>query len=130
MKICLRGASRPAKLPVSAIRDIVLKENSNPEKIGSLIPEDIKPAYYGFFASFAELKNHHFSLIIDTANAMGVPELPIYEQFFENLSMIRLYDDLAHPLLGTCYFVPFKTETLDELQARVLTEKADLGIVL
>ncbi|MBP6975948.1 MAG: phosphomannomutase/phosphoglucomutase [Candidatus Moranbacteria bacterium] len=129
MKICLRGA-----LPVgeasglSAIRDIVLKgEFKTPEKIGSLIPEDIKPAYYGFFASFAELKNHHFSLVIDTANAMGVLELPIYEQLFENLNMIRLYDDLAHPF-SAHEANPLKTETLDELRVRVLTEKADLGI--
>lgn len=129
MKICLRGA-----LPVgetsglSAIRDIVLKgEFKTSEKTGSLIPEDIKPAYYGFFASFAELDDHRFSLVIDTANAMGVLELPIYGQLSENLAVTHLYDDLAHPF-SAHEANPLKTETLDELRARVLTEKADLGI--
>lgn len=129
MKICLRGA-----LPVgetsglSAIRDIVLKgEFKTSEKTGSLIPEDIKPAYYGFFASFAELDDHRFSLVIDTANAMGVLELPIYGQLSENLAVTHLYDDLTHPF-SAHEANPLKTETLDELRARVLTEKADLGI--
>ena len=129
MKICLRGA-----LPVgetsglSTIRDIVFKgEFKTSEKTGSLIPEDIKPAYYGFFASFAELDDHRFSLVIDTANAMGVLELPIYGQLSENLAVTHLYDDLAHPF-SAHEANPLKTETLDELRARVLTKKADLGI--
>ncbi|MBP6975661.1 MAG: phosphomannomutase/phosphoglucomutase [Candidatus Moranbacteria bacterium] len=129
MKICLRGA-----LPVgeasglAAIRDIVLKgEFETPETIGTIMPEDVKPAYYGFFASFAELNDHRFSLVIDTANAMGVLELPIYEQLSKNLEVTHLYDDLAHPF-SAHEANPLKLETLDELRACVLTRKADLGI--
>ncbi len=129
MKICLRGA-----LPVgetsglSEIRDIALKgEFKTPETIGSLVPEEIKPAYYGFFSSFAEFKNCHFSLVIDTANAMGVLELPIYEQLSKNLTVTNLYNDLAHPF--TAHEAnPLKTETLDELRETVTKQKADLGI--
>jgi phosphomannomutase len=129
MKICLRGA-----LPVGetsglqAIRDIVLAGVfKTPEKIGSLTPEDIKPAYYGFFSSFAALQDRQFSLVIDTANAMGVLELPIYEQLSSNLTLTRLYDDLTHPF-SAHEANPLNTQTLDELRATVLAKKADLGI--
>ncbi len=129
MKICLRGA-----LPVGetsglfSIRDIALKgEFKTPEAVGSLTPEDIKPAYYGFFSSFAEFKNSHFSLVIDTANAMGVLELPIYEQLSKNLTLTRLYDDLAHPF-SAHEANPLNTQTLDELREKVVEQKAHLGI--
>ncbi|MEP7162746.1 MAG: hypothetical protein ABI747_03210, partial [Candidatus Moraniibacteriota bacterium] len=64
------------------IRDLVIENNFAPTPTrGSLTEEDIKPAYYSFFASFARLGDKKFTLAIDTANAMGVIELPIYEQF-------------------------------------------------
>ena len=89
--------------------------------------EDIKPAYYGYFASFAEFKDKHFTVVIDTANSMGVFELPIYEQWSENLSIVNLYNDLDHPF--QCHEAnPLKSETLAELQTKVKEVGADLGI--
>lgn len=129
MKIALRGA-----LPVgeqtglSEIRDIALR-GGWPDTLhkGSMSNEDIKPAYYGYFASFADFRDARFTLAIDTANAMGVYELPIYEQFPQNLTLIRLYDDLEHPF--ACHEAnPLKLETLDELRETVRAKKADLGI--
>jgi phosphomannomutase len=58
---------------------------------------------------------------------MGILELPIYEKFPNNLSIVNLYNDLSHPF--ACHEAnPLKTETLDELRAKVKTEKSDLGI--
>jgi phosphomannomutase len=58
---------------------------------------------------------------------MGVLELPIYEKFPDNLSIVNLYNDLTHPF--ACHEAnPLKTETLDELRIKVKEEKADLGI--
>ncbi|MEK9174181.1 MAG: phosphomannomutase/phosphoglucomutase [Patescibacteria group bacterium] len=129
MKIALRGA-----LPVgehtglSDIRDIALAEDFPPiESKGSLKTEDIKPAYYGYFASFADFDNSHFSLVIDTANAMGVYELPIYEQFPEQLSLTYLYNDIEKAF--DCHEAnPLNVETLVELQAEVVATGAHLGI--
>src|SRR3989344_3852760 len=129
MKIALRGA-----IPVgenSGLRDIrdlamagTFEEGSS---AGSIEAEDIRPAYYGYFSAFADLGDKKFTLAIDTANAMGVLELPIYEQLAENISLIRLYDDLSQPF--SCHEAnPLKAETLEELQAKIREAGADLGI--
>lgn len=129
MKICLRGAIPVGETSgLAEIRDLALTENWKPtETKGSLTPEDIKPAYYGYFSSFAEFRDQHFSIVIDTANAMGVLELPIYDQLQDHLSVTRLYDDLSHPF-SAHEANPLKTETLDELRTTVIQQRADLGI--
>lgn len=129
MKIALRGA-----IPVGEnsglkeIRDLALRgEWENKEQKGTMTTEDICPAYYGFFTSFADFLGKHFTIAIDTANAMGVLELPIYEQFPDNLSIVNLYNDMEHAF--ECHEAnPLKTETLAELQEKVKVSKADLGI--
>lgn len=129
MKIALRGAIAVGEnTGLREIRDLALKQEWGAvTERGSMTSEDIKPAYYGYFASFADFKDKRFTLAIDTANSMGVFELPIYEQFTENLSIINLYNDLDHPF--QCHEAnPLKLETLDELRAKVTEVKADLGI--
>ncbi|MFZ2187089.1 MAG: phosphomannomutase/phosphoglucomutase [Candidatus Moraniibacteriota bacterium] len=129
LKIALRGA-----IPVGensglhSIRDLALRGVwKNVAQKGAITTEDICPAYYGYFTSFAEFQDKRFTLVIDTANAMGVFELPIYEQFPENLSIVNLYNDLDHPF--ECHEAnPLKLDTLDELRAKVKESRADLGI--
>lgn len=129
LKIALRGA-----LPVGEdsglreIRDLAVRaEWKAVEQKGTMTAQDVRPAYYGYFTSFAEFKDKYFTVAIDTANSMGVFELPMYEQFPKNLSIINLYNDLDHPF--ECHEAnPLKTETLDELCAKVKETHADLGI--
>lgn len=113
---------------LSDIKNLVIANVfPEPEQKGELTTEDIKPAYYSFFASFAKLGDQKFTLAVDTANAMGVVELPILEQFKENLTLHHLYNDLTHPF--ECHEAnPLKTETLAELQTKVKEVHADLGI--
>jgi phosphomannomutase len=129
LKIALRGA-----IPVGEhsglheIRDLALRGvfQENTHK-GSLAVTDIRPEYYDYFTSFADFQDKHFTLVIDTGNATGILELPIYEQFPNNLSVINLYNDLAHPF--ACHEAnPLKTETLDELRSQVIESQANLGI--
>ncbi len=129
MKIALRGAVPVGEnTGLREIRDLALRQEwPAVTERGTMTSEDIKAAYYGYFASFAELHDKRFTLVIDTANAMGVLELPIYEQFAGNLSVVNLYNDLDHPF--SCHEAnPLKTETLDELRAKVTEVHADLGI--
>ena len=129
LKIALRGA-----VPVGEnsglheIRDIALSGNFQPsDRVGTMTPEDVRPAYYGYFSSFADFGDKHFKIVIDTANAMGVLELPIYEQFPDNLSIVNLYNDLEHAF--ACHEAnPLKLETLDELREKVKETGSDLGI--
>lgn len=116
------------KTGLSDIKRLVMENTfPGPAARGTLTEEDIRPAYHSFFSSFAHFGDKRFTLAIDTANAMGVIELPIYEQFPDNLILHRLYDDLSHPF--ECHEAnPLKLETLSELQAKVRETKADLGI--
>ncbi len=129
LKIALRGAVPVGESSgLSEIRDLALAKNwPAVQERGTMTSEDIKPAYYGYFASFGDFKDQHFTVVIDTANSMGVFELPIYEQWAENLSVVNLYNDLTHPF--ECHEAnPLKTETLDELCAKVKEVGADFGI--
>ncbi|HHH12580.1 MAG TPA: phosphomannomutase/phosphoglucomutase [Candidatus Moranbacteria bacterium] len=89
---------------------------------------DIKPEYFRFLSSFADLGKKRFSLTIDCANAVGALELPIFEENLrENLSVDRLYCDPTST--ETPHEAnPLKTSTLDDLRRRVLERKADLGV--
>lgn len=110
------------------LRELVT-QNQFPESLGkgSVIEEDIRPAYYSYFASFAHLGDKKFTLAIDTANAMGIVELPIYDEFPENLTLHKIYDDITTPF-SVHEPNPLKTETLKELQALVKKTRSDLGI--
>lgn len=129
LKIALKGA-----VPVglgSGLSDIRSLAESGafkaPEHTGSVIEQDIKPAYYSYFASFADLRDKRFSAVIDTANAMGILELPIYDQFADNLSVVNLYNDLTRPF--ACHEAnPLKLETMEELREKVVETGADIGI--
>jgi phosphomannomutase len=129
LKVALRGAVPVGETNgLMEIRDLALAKNWEAVgERGTMTAEDIKPAYYGYFASFGDFQGKKFTLAIDTANSMGVYELPIYEQWNENLTVVNLYNDLDHPF--QCHEAnPLKTETLDELCLKVKEVHADLGI--
>ncbi|MDD2766158.1 MAG: phosphomannomutase/phosphoglucomutase [Candidatus Moranbacteria bacterium] len=129
VKIALRGA-----LPVGEdsglreIRDLALASQweTSPRQ-GTMTNQDIRPVYYDYFSSFASFRDKKFTVVIDTANSMGVLELPMYERFSDNIKVVNLWNDLDHPF--QCHEAnPLKTETLDELCAKVKETHADLGI--
>lgn len=116
------------KTGLADIRDLVMVGNFPESPIrGTMSEEDIRPAYYSFFASFAKLGDRRFTLAIDTANAMGIVELPIYDELKENLTVHNLYNDLSQPF-SAHEANPLKTETLDELSELVKEKGADMGI--
>lgn len=94
---------------------------------GTISSRDIKPKYYDYFASFAHLKDKQFTIVVDTANAMGVLELEVYKRFPKNIKLVTLYADLEHPF-SAHEANPLKLDTLEELQAKVVEIQADFGI--
>lgn len=116
------------KTGLSDLRELVT-QNQFPvsESKGQILEEDIRGAYYSYFSSFAHFGDKKFTLAIDTANAMGIVELPMYDEFPDNLTVHKLYADLSVPF-SVHEPNPLKTETLDELRALVKEKQADLGI--
>ncbi len=94
---------------------------------GKIIPVNIKNDYYDYFSSFLNIGNKKFKLVIDTANAMGILELEIYKKFPQNFNLITLYDNFDSTFPNH-EANPLKTETLQDLQEKVVSEKANLGI--
>ncbi len=131
MKISLRDAVPVGEnTGLRAIRDrVVANEFVKAEILGTESEYDIKPAYYQHFSQFAKLGDKKCKVVIDTANAMGVLELPIFQSLVEsgNLDITYLYNDLEHPF-SAHEANPLNTATLDELRAKVQELGADLGI--
>ncbi|MCK4635751.1 MAG: phosphomannomutase/phosphoglucomutase [Candidatus Moranbacteria bacterium] len=129
MKLCRKNA-----VPVGEnsgmldVKEIVLKgEFKEVEQKGEMIEKDIKEEYFNHFASFMNLGDKKFKVVVDCANAMGIMELEIYKRFSDNIELVTMYEDFDSSFPNH-EANPLKTETLKDLQEKVLAEKADLGI--
>ncbi len=130
MKVCRHEA-----VPVGEnsglfeIRDLAIKgEFSETERKGNIFSqEEVKHEYIDYFSLFAKFGEKKFKVVIDFANAMGILDLDIYKKFPNNLEIVTLYDNFDGKFPNH-EANPLKTETLAELQKKVVEEKADLGI--
>ncbi len=130
IKVCRKNA-----VPVGSasglnnIRDAVLNNDFGEiTKQGIVSQSDIKPAYYKYFGEFAKFGDKKFTIVVDCANTMGVLELPFYKkEFADNFDVIELYCDLNNAY-NAHEANPLNTDTLAELQTKVIEEGADLGI--
>jgi phosphomannomutase len=138
VKICRRNA-----VPVGSasglnnIRDGVLERQGEEVTLsekaesseGILSSYDLKPEYYEYFTKFAKLGDKKFKVVIDCANTMGILELPFYKKYLaDNFEVVELYCDMDSAYVGSHEANPLKTETLEELQKKVVSEGADLGM--
>lgn len=130
MKFCRKNAAPIAEnsgLP--KIKEIVFTKDfakANETK-GEVVPKDIKKEYFNHFASMLNIGDKKFKIVSDTANAIGALELEIYKRFPENFELISLYEELDSTSPNH-EANPLKLETLEEIQKKVLSEKADLGV--
>jgi phosphomannomutase len=89
--------------------------------------DEIRRRYIGYMTGFFETGKKEKKIVIDYANAMGILDREVFEQFPEELKVSYIYEDFdgnfPHHEAN-----PLKTETLEELQKKVIQEKADLGI--
>jgi len=130
IKVCRKNA-----IPVGSasglnnIRDIAIAADFPEISSQGIVSQyDIKPKYYEYFGKFANFKDRKFTIVVDCANTMGVLELPFYEkEFADNFNVIELYCDLSNAY-NAHEANPLNTDTLTELQAKVIEEDADLGI--
>ena len=128
-KFALRGAVPVGENSgLNEIRDRAIAGSfADAATLGTLSTRDIKPGYIDFIAGFASLGDRKLKVVIDTANAMGILELPIFRRFADNLDITYLFDDLEHPF-SAHEANPLNLSTLAELQAKVRETGADLGI--
>ena len=129
IKICRQNsASIGMGSGLEKIRNNVL--NFSPvtaDKSGTVTKMDVKDMYYDFVKKFADFGAKKFHVVIDCANTMGVLDIPLYEEFSDNLTITKIYCDLNKPY--TAHEAnPLNSATLDELREKVVSVQADLGI--
>ena len=130
MKFCLRNAVPIGEgSGMEEIRDLAIRGDFPESSRKGAVAEntELKNKYLDYMAGFFERGFGRKKIVIDFANAMGIPDKDVYERFPEDLEMVYLYDTLdgAFPNHEAN---PLKTETLAALQKKVVAEKADLGI--
>ncbi len=97
------------------------------EKKGEITEKDIKNDFLIEMKSHLRIDKKKFKIVVDAANAMGVLELALFEHLSDNIELIALYGEFDNDFPNH-EANPLKLETLKDLQARVLSEEADLGI--
>lgn len=130
MKICRKDAAPVGENSgLFEIRDLATRDEfSDASRKGEIADkEEIKKEYIDYFSSFAKFGEKKFKVVIDFANAMGILEWEIFKKLADNLEIITLYADFDGKFPNH-EANPLKTETLAELQKKVVEEKADLGI--
>lgn len=130
LKLCLKNAVPIGEgSGMEEIRDLALKggfsyggEKGSIEEVAGL-----KGEYLEYMAGFFKQGLAKKKVVIDFANAMGISERTVYEKFPDDLVVVSMYDNYDGTFPNH-EANPLKTETLEDLQRRVIEEKADLGI--
>jgi phosphomannomutase len=117
----------------SGLEDIKKLSSWNQFKVGmnrgiTIMYPTIMTRYHERLEKFWRLNDKKFNVVIDCANAMGATELPVYKNMSNNITLTTLYDDIKDKAFMVHEANPLKTETLDELQKKVVEIHADIGI--
>jgi phosphomannomutase len=126
MKFCLPDAVPVGKdTGLEIIRDLAGGTYVKKERAGKVKRSSVADEYFSFLSSQNRLKEKH-AVVIDTASAMGIEDLP----FWKDQRRITVADVLYGSYKSPCPHEanPMKTGTLAELGESVRKERADLGI--
>jgi phosphomannomutase len=130
MKLCLKGAVPIGEgSGMEEIKELALRGDfSKVEKQGEVIENNsLKEDYKNYLTGFYKKGLGQNKIVIDFANAMGIEEKDVLEKFSEDLDLTYLYDNFDGNFPNH-EANPLKTETLEDLQKKVLEVQADLGI--
>ena len=130
LKLCHRGTIPIGEgTGMEEIKDLAIKNKfSVVNKTGSVTEnKELKSQYLDYMSKFFQTGKASKKIVVDFANAVGSIDKKVFDKFPSDLKMVYLYDELD----GTFPHHeanPLKTETLKDLQKKVLEQKADLGI--
>jgi len=131
LKMCWKGTQPIGEgSGMEEIKKLVLGENFEEVENKGVVKEfDIKEDYFNHVLKFVEKTGSKKKVVFDFGNGMGIAEKPIFEKIKELglIDPIYLYDnyDGSFPHHEAN---PLKTDTLKDLQEKVLSENADLGV--
>ena len=132
LKMCYKGTQPIGEgSGMEEMKNLVLENNfSDGEIEGIVLEEDISQIYFDYLEGFLKKDGAtKRKVVFDFGNGMGISEKPLFEKMAQAdlIDPIYLYDDydgnFPHHEAN-----PLKTETLSDLQKKVVEEKADLGV--
>jgi phosphomannomutase len=126
MKFCLPNAVPVGKdTGLDTIRDLAAEGMVKTEHVGKVKHHSITDDYRTFLHSENTLRHDH-KIVIDTASAMGIEDLP----FWDDVKHVDVVGKLYASYKEACPHEanPMKPETLSELGAMVRETGADLGL--
>ena len=130
MKLCLKGAVPIGEgSGMEEIKELAIKGQSGEVEEKGKVSEnpELRNKYLDYIAGFFKPGAAKKKIVIDFANGMGILEKDVYEKFPSDLEAVYMYDNYDGNFPNH-EANPLKTETLADLQKKVLEEKADLGI--
>ena len=131
LKLCLKNAVPIGEgSGMEEIKEIVLNEDfSNVGEKGEIKEIDIKQKYFSYINGFlnSDVAKGKLKIVFDFANAMGILEKDIIENLSEFVEPVYLFDEYDGNFPNH-EANPLKTETLKDLQKKVVSEEADLGV--
>lgn len=132
LKMCHHGTEPVGEgSGMEEVKKLVLENNFTvAEKRGESQEVNLLKEYFDYLEKFILLEGLvKKTVVFDFANGMGIAEKPLFEKMAQAglIEPVYLYDDydgnFPHHEAN-----PLKTETLADLQKRVLEERADLGV--
>lgn len=131
MKFCLKEAVPIGEgSGMEEIRDLSLKGKFSYLGKKGVVEEDdgeIKNIYLDYLIGFFKKNFPAKKIVIDFANGVGIMEKDVWEKLSDQIESVYLFDNFDGNFPNH-EANPLKTETLKDLQEKVLAEKADLGV--
>jgi phosphomannomutase len=126
--------NRRGAVPIGAgsgmedIRDLAESgEFKRSPRTGTVSEMEIATGYIDHVVSYADLDDAHLSVVVDTANAVGALELPVFKKLAAHVELATINEELD-PSFPNHEANPLKTETLEQLSAAVKKKDAHIGI--
>ena len=130
IKMC-RALAQPIGMEtgLAEIRDLVISGDfKEPTRSGSISEHDVLAAYAQHLLSLAPVEGRKLKVVADAGNGMAGYTAPaVFDRLLEQIDLVPLYFELdgsfPHHEAN-----PIEAANLVDLQAKVLEEKADIGL--
>ncbi len=130
MKFCLKNAVPIGEgSGMEEIKNLALKGEFNKADKKGEISDNIgfKDIYIDYITSFYKKGLGEKKAVVDFGNGMGILDKEVFEKLSDEIEAVYMYDEYDGNFPNH-EANPLKIETLEDLQNKVVEEKADLGI--
>ena len=130
IKMC-RALAQPigAETGLADIRDLVISgEFAVATRVGSITEHDVLAAYAAHLLSLAPVEGRKLKVVADAGNGMAGYTAPaVFDRLVDQVELVPLYFELDGSFPNH-EANPIEAANLVDLQAKVLEEKADIGL--